>query len=83
MATLFVENVPDDLYEALRGKARSNRTSIAAEVLKILQNAVPTPAELERRQALLDFGRKMRARRAAPGKQYPSAEQMLREDRKR
>jgi plasmid stability protein len=34
MATLYVENVPDDLYEALRNRARSQRRSIAAEVIQ-------------------------------------------------
>ena len=42
MATLYVENVPDDLYEALRKRARGQRRSIAAEVLQLLeQNDVP------------------------------------------
>lgn len=33
MATLYVENVPDDLYKALRARARERHRSIAAEVL--------------------------------------------------
>ena len=37
MATLYVENVPDELYEALRKRARRNRKSIAAEVLELLE----------------------------------------------
>jgi plasmid stability protein len=31
MATLYVENVPDDRYEALRSRAKARRRSIAAE----------------------------------------------------
>ena len=42
MATLYVENVPDELYEALRGLARQHRKSIAAEVLTLLEENVPT-----------------------------------------
>ena len=38
MATLYVENVPDDLYEALRQRARSHRKSIAAEVVSLLEH---------------------------------------------
>ena len=42
MATLYVENVPDDLYEALRSRAKARRRSIAAEVLALLEENIPT-----------------------------------------
>jgi plasmid stability protein len=29
MATLYVENIPDDVYQALRERARSERKSMA------------------------------------------------------
>ena len=32
MPTLYVENVPKELYEALRKRARNQRRSIAAEM---------------------------------------------------
>ena len=54
MPTLYVENVPKDLYEALRARARKNRSSIAAEVIALLKETVPTAAELERRRMLGD-----------------------------
>lgn len=50
MPTLYVENVPKNLYEALRARARKNRSSIAAEVLALLKDNVPTPEELRRRK---------------------------------
>jgi len=50
MATLYVENIPDHLYEALRQRARSARKSIAREVIEILEKFVPTPAELAERR---------------------------------
>ncbi len=50
MPTLYVENVPKDLYEALRARARKRRTSIAAEVISLLKDAVPTATELKRRR---------------------------------
>ena len=82
MATLYVENIPDVLYEALRARARSNRRSIAAETLLILEQAVPTAAELKRRMAL--FKEAERIRKSQPkGVPGPSAEAMLREDRER
>ena len=46
MATLYVENVPDDLYEALRSQAKARRSSIAAEVLALLKENVPTAKEI-------------------------------------
>ena len=81
MPTLYVENVPDDLYEALRNRARSNRTSISAEVLSLLRQNVPTVRELARRKEFLKRVLRLRARR--PEANGPSAEEMLRQDRAR
>jgi len=47
MATLYVENVVDDLYEALRGLAKSQHRSIAAEVSWLLKMHIPTDKELK------------------------------------
>lgn len=83
MATLYVENVPDDLYEALRERAKRHRNSISAEVLSLLKSNVPTAAELERRKEW--FNRMLELSSAAPLSPgpFPSAEEMLREDRER
>ena len=51
MATLYVENIPKDLYEALRGRAKARRRSIAAEVLALLEENIPTQKELKARRA--------------------------------
>ena len=51
MPTLYVENVPKDRYEALRARARKNRSSIASEVIELLEQFVPTPGELRRRKS--------------------------------
>ena len=83
MPTLYVENVPEELYEALRVRARARRKSISAEVIELLQQNVPTAAELARRKQLLKLAAKIRAGRpSAPGP-FPSAEEMQREDRGR
>jgi plasmid stability protein len=83
MATLYVENVPADIYQALRKRARANRKSIAAEVIALLQQNIPTPAELKRRQEFYDRMAELRAKPPlAPGP-FPSAEEMIREDRER
>ena len=62
MATLYVQNVPDDLYEALRRQARQNRKSIAAEVVSLLEMNVPTPEELKSRRQFLRQRRKRACR---------------------
>lgn len=83
MATLYVENIPDDLYEALRGRAREHRKSIAAEVLALLEENVPTARELEARQEFLRRVRRLRSRRLQEAASYPSAETMQRKERAR
>jgi plasmid stability protein len=64
MPTLYVENVPDPLYQALREQAKARRSSISAEVLAILAENVPTTQELERRKDLLARALRIGARRA-------------------
>jgi len=83
MPTLYVENIPQDLYEALRGRARSRRRSIAAEVLALLEANVPTEKELRARQQFLRKIRQMHSRRPANRKILLSTGEMLREDRER
>jgi len=52
MPTLYVENVPRDLYDALRKRAKSQRRSIAAEVLSLLEDSIPTAKVLRARRKL-------------------------------
>jgi plasmid stability protein len=83
MATLYVENVPDDLYEALRKRARNQRRSIAAEVITLLESFVPTEKVLRARRKAFEELKKLRSSPTpAPGP-FPSAEEMIREDRER
>ena len=83
MATLYVENVPDDLYDALKKRAKGNRNSISAEVLKLLRENVATQEELKRRRKLFDDLKKLRSATPRTSGPFPSAEEMLREDRQR
>ena len=83
MATLYVENIPDDLYEALRSRAKARRRSIAAEVLALLEENVPTARELRSRHEWVRKLARLRKRRARSGRAFPSAEEMIREDRER
>ena len=83
MATLYVENVPEAVYQALREQARKKRKSIAAEVIELLEHNVITADEKRERRA---FARKMRefaSREPLSEGPFPSAEEMIREDRER
>jgi len=83
MATLYVENVPDELYEALRNRAKSRRRSIAAEVLVLLEENVPTAKQLQARHDWLLKLVTLRKQQPESGRKFPSAEEMIREDRER
>jgi plasmid stability protein len=83
MATLYVEDVPHELYEALRRRARERHRSIAAEVLSLLEENIPTSKELEMRKNLLQRLEKIQSSKIAPGKMFSSTEEMQREDRGR
>jgi antitoxin FitA len=81
MATLYVRDVPDDLYERLRREARAARRSISAEAVEILRRALPSPGGVSL-DDFLETADQMRARhRLAPG--APTAAELVREDRDR
>lgn len=83
MATLYVENVPDDVYEALRERARAQRKSIAAEVLSLLAENVVTKAEQKARKQFLRQTQSLRLQRVRSSGTFPASEELQREDRGR
>ena len=83
MPTLYVENVPSEIYSALRSRARQNRKSLAAEVISLLEENIVTTAELKARKKLLQAAAQLRARRVKSKTNFSSTEQMQREDRRR
>lgn len=83
MATLYVENVPEDIYKALRKRAKENRNSIAAEIIALLKRTIPTEAELKRRHDFYARLAELRAKPPLASGPFPSAEEMIREDRER
>jgi hypothetical protein len=83
MRTLYVENVPEELYEAIRKRAKENRTSLAREVLTALAQHFPTAEELKRRRRFFDAMTKLRAQKPLSAGPFPSVEEMIREDRER
>ena len=83
MATLYVENVPDELYNALRERAREHRKSISAEVLSLLEENVVTPAERRSRQRFLSQTQRLRQQKPGVAGSFATTEEMQREDRAR
>jgi hypothetical protein len=77
-----VRESPEELYESLRKRARSNRRSISAETIFLLERALSTAAKQRRRDAVYQRIQRLSTRPGAvvPG---PSTEQLLREDRER
>ena len=82
MATLYVENIPDDLYQALRDQAKRNRTSIAAEVTTPLKENVVTAKQRKARHLWVKKLEKLQTSLRGRGITI-HAEQLLREDRDR
>jgi plasmid stability protein len=66
MATLYVRDMPDDLYARLRDEARGSRRSIGAAAIEILQSELRERGELTVSE-LLKGARKIRARAVRPG----------------
>lgn len=81
MPTLYVENVPRDLYEAIRKRAKSERRSIAAEILALLRDNYPADKELQRRRQFVEKLKRLRAIIPPISGDGPSSEEMIREDR--
>ncbi len=83
MPTLYVENVPEDVYKALRTRAKKNGKSIAAEVIELLKSNIPTAEELRSRREFVRRLRALAAKEPLTTGPFPSAEEMIREDRGR
>jgi plasmid stability protein len=76
VATLHVRNVPDDIYDALRARAKSEERSINAVAIAILREVL-SPVDAE---AMIEDLRRFRARTRLPqGTLAP--EEIIRRDR--
>lgn len=83
MPVLYVENVPKELYEALRARARKRRTSIAAEMIELLKDNFPTASEIQRRKRAYEQLLSLQGHAPVGPGPFPSTEEMIREDRDR
>jgi plasmid stability protein len=83
MPTLYVENIPDELYRGLRQRALANRSSIAAEVIALLESNIPTAKEMKRGEEFYRRMEKVRSTRPRNGESIPTMEEMVRAERAR
>ena len=82
MATLYVRNFPDGLYERVKSVAARRRRSLAAEVTVLVENAVAAEeAAPGRVQALEDIAERRRGNPQPAG--AVDTLDLLREDRAR
>jgi plasmid stability protein len=78
---LHIENFPKDLYEAIRKRAKSERRSVAAEIIALLERMYPTERELKRRREWVEKLRKLNTTIRPLSADGPSSTEMIREDR--
>jgi antitoxin FitA len=88
MATLNLINIPDDLYERLQELALAEHSSIDAQVITILQNALgknTQQTEEERRKNVLKLLEESNNRRRLNPVDFglPDSTELIREDRDR
>jgi len=82
MATLLLDNVPDELLSELEHLAELERLSVAEKTVRLLQQAVgqSAPANGSRVQEILE---RLIHNRFRPDPTGPDVVEMLREDRNR
>lgn len=76
MATLYVRNVPVDVYEGLRERARRNGRSLNSEALEILARASRRTDAIGISDRLAEIARRINLPPDAP-----KPEDLIREDR--
>ncbi len=83
MAKLRIDNLPDELYEAIKDRARRNRRSISDEVIWLRALNCPTGKELRARKRFVKLVKRFQSAKAPSPGPFPSTEEMIREDRER
>jgi plasmid stability protein len=76
MATLYVRNVPEEVYEGLRERARRNGRSLNGEALEILARAARRTGATPITDRLAEIARRINLPPDAP-----NPEDLIREDR--
>lgn len=88
MTTLHALNIPDELYEQLQELAKAENSSVDAQVITILQNALQAKTlsmEDERRKNVPKLLEEIRLRRESrqTDLEWPDSTALIREDRDR
>jgi plasmid stability protein len=85
VATLYVRDMPNELYEQLKKRATEEGRSISQEAVRLLRlgllAACPKPDPEFR--AWLDWVSEQRERWAREGRKFPDSTTLIREDRDR
>jgi plasmid stability protein len=76
VAAFHLRNIPDELYERLRARARSNGRSVNAEIRSILERELARPTHDDFMRRLDDLHARWKLSPDAP-----APEDLIREDR--
>jgi hypothetical protein len=82
MATLLLENVPDELLRQIEHLAAVERVPVAEKTVKLLQQAVRRESAAERSR-VKEILERIRANPIRPSPGMPDVAELLREDRNR
>jgi len=85
VATLYVRDVPNDLYERLRDRAAEEGRSISQEAVRLLRIALLTERPKPDREFMAWFHwvNQQRERWVREGRKFPDSTKLIREDRDR
>lgn len=81
MPTLYVRDVPSELYERLRREAAAARRSLGAETIELLRRSL-SPGSGISLETLLQGADRIRAKHSLPAGS-PTTAELIREDRDR
>ncbi len=82
MPTLYVRDVPSELYERLRHEAASARRSLSAETIVLLRRALTPGQPGLSLEQLVEGADRIREQHSLPA-DSPGAAELIREDRER
>lgn len=80
MPTLHVRSVPEDLYNQIKSLAQSERRSLSAQVILMLQRSLKLE---QQRQEQIELLQGIRRRRFVPPNDAPDPVELLQADRAR
>ena len=85
MATLYVRDMPEKLYEHLKKRAADEGRSISQEAVRLLRLALLTdrPKPDPEFKAWLDWVTEQREQWVREGRKFPDSTTLIREDRDR